>query len=65
MYMAGVLPSDTQGRHILELDECNMDFSAVKTNANKTTAVLFISCLVLSKIGGSVITKLGSKAKEQ
>ena len=54
MYMYGVLPSGIPERRILELDECNMDYSVVKKNANKTTAVVFISCWVLSKNGGSV-----------
>ena len=62
--MDGVVPTGTQGRCILERDECNMDYSVVKTSANKTTAAVFISCWVLSKNGG-MITKLGSKPKKQ
>ena len=31
MYMDGLLPLGTQGRCILKLDECNMDYSVVRT----------------------------------
>ena len=65
MHMDEVLTSGTHGRRILKLDECNLDYSAVKTNANKTTAVVFISCWVLSKSGGSATINLGSKPKKQ
>ena len=54
-----------QGRCTSELDECNMDYNIVKTNVNKPAAAVFISCWVLSKKGGRVTTKLGSKPKKQ
>ena len=63
MYMNGVLPSGRLGRRIIELDECNMYYSAVKTNVNKTTAVVFISQCVLSK-NGECDHKTGFKAQE-
>ena len=60
MYIDDILTSGTQGRLILELHECNMDYSVVKTNANKTTIiVVFISHWLLSKNGGSMTTKPG------
>ena len=59
MYIDDILTSGTQGRLILELHECNMDYSVVKTNANKTTIVVFISHWLLSKNGGSMTTKQG------
>ena len=43
MYMDGVLPPCYTRRAYLELDECNMDYSFVKTNANKTTAAAVLS----------------------
>ena len=52
--MDGVLPSGILGRHILELEACNMYYNIVKANANKTTAAVFISRLVLSKNRGRV-----------
>ena len=59
--MDGVLPSSIPGKCILELDECNIYYSVVKNNTNKTTATVFISCWVLSKNGGSMTTKNGLK----
>ena len=56
LYMDGVLPSGIPGRHILELDECNM-YSYAKY-ANKTTAAVFISSWVLCDL------KTGFKAEE-
>ena len=62
--MDGVLPSGIPGRRILEFDECNMYYSVVKNNANKTTTVVFISCWVLRKCGYKYDHKTWFKAQE-
>ena len=58
-------PPDIPERCILEFNKCNMCYSVVKTNANKTTAMVFISRWVLSKNAGRMTTKLGSKPKKK